>query len=397
MAESEDFLDAVRTALREGSFVSLVLSKPRGGSDVPNRLDVRFIQLKQEAVLQWTHQRGKQAIHENVDLNESATRIVELVPAVYRDALLVTSSENIQLRTGKRKAWLTRTASSKPVEPQSHDRQKQYLLSPESSAPFLVELGLTSADGQIKAKKQKKFRQINRYLDFVNDIYDSLPAEGCLNIVDFGCGLSYLTFALYHFLTEIHGRQVSVHGIDRNVDVITRAQSIADGLGLNGLSFSTGEIADVRSLLGDEPVHLVVSLHACDTATDDTLCWAVQQRASVILAVPCCQHELASQLEANRLQLLTEYGIVREKFASLATDTLRAAALEANGYSTQIVEFIDLEHTAKNLLIRAVRRTTGLPESVDSRADEYRQRYEEFKQQLGNPTLRTDSILALGE
>ncbi|MCA9030916.1 MAG: SAM-dependent methyltransferase, partial [Planctomycetaceae bacterium] len=362
MAESEEFLDALRAALREGNFVSLVLSKARGGTDAPSRLDVRFIQLKHEAVLQWTHQRGKQAIHENVDLKESASRIFELVPTVYRDALLVTTNEKVQLRTGKRKTWLTRTASSKPIEPQSHDRQKQYLLSSESSAPFLVELGLTSADGQIKAKKQKKFRQINRYLDFVNDIYDSLPSEGCLNIVDFGCGLSYLTFALHHYLTEICGRQVSVHGIDRNIDVITRAQSIADELGLKGLSFSTGEIADVRSLLGEEQVHLVVSLHACDTATDDTLSWAVQQQAAVILAVPCCQHELAAKLEASQFQLLTGYGIVREKLASLATDTLRAAALEANGYSTQVVEFIDLEHTAKNLLIRAVRRSTGSPE-----------------------------------
>src|SRR5690606_16807174 len=209
------------------------------------------------------------------------------------------------------------------------------------------------------------------------DVYDELPADGPLEVVDFGCGLSYLTFALHHLLRVIHGRDVRIRGIDQNPALIDRCRRTADELELKGLEFLHGEIAALppHEPAGDVPTagpatpHLAVSLHACDTATDDALAAAVRMGAKVILAAPCCQHELFTQLESDPLQLLTRHGILKERFAALATDALRAAVLERAGYRTQVIEFIETEHTPKNLLLRAVRREQGdadprLPERI---------------------------------
>jgi SAM-dependent methyltransferase len=251
--------------------------------------------------------------------------------------------------------------------------------------PFLVEIGVMTRAGKVKAAKQSKFRQINRFLELVNDVIPELPADGTLRVVDFGSGKSYLTFALYHLLTRVHGRSVHILGLDRRADVIADCRRIAAKLGCPGLEFRVGEI-------GDEPeegtVDLAVSLHACDTATDDALARAVTWRAAVILAVPCCQHELAPKIHLPQLAPLHHQGILHAQFASLATDALRAQALEACGYKTQVVEFIELEHTAKNLLLRAVRRaeTSGLS---DAATEAYRQ----LKQSLGLDEIAADRII----
>jgi SAM-dependent methyltransferase len=240
--------------------------------------------------------------------------------------------------------------------------------------------------GKVKASKQAKFRQINRFLELVNDVIPHLPASGELCVVDFGSGKSYLTFALHHLLTHVHRRTVHILGLDRQVEVIADCGRIARKLGCSGLEFRVGEI-------GDEPlegtVDLAVSLHACDTATDDALARAVAWRAAVILAVPCCQHELARAIHVPQLAPLHQQGILHAQFASLATDALRAAALEACGYKTQVVEFIELEHTAKNLLLRAVRRADPRP-SDEAAIDEYRA----FKHSLGLAEIAPDRIVA---
>jgi SAM-dependent methyltransferase len=198
-----------------------------------------------------------------------------------------------------------------------------------------------------------KFRQINRFLELVDDIVPSLPTGRELRIVDFGCGKSYLTFALHHLLTNIHVRQVRIIGLDRKADVIRHCAEIAGRLACRGLEFREGDIAGHQE---NEPVDLAVALHACDTATDDALAQALHWQTRVILAVPCCQHELAKTIASRELAPLLRHGILHERFAALATDALRSLVLEICGYATQVVEFIDLEHTAKNILIRAVRR-----------------------------------------
>jgi SAM-dependent methyltransferase len=239
--------------------------------------------------------------------------------------------------------------------------------------------------GQVKQSRQKKFRQINRYLEMVDDMYPSLPEAGPLHVVDFGCGLSYLTFAVHHLLTALHGRQVQLLGIDQNEQIIRRCRQIAADLQLPGLEFRTARIDDLTLA---KPTDLAISLHACDTATDQALAMAVSAEARVILAAPCCQHELASSIQSPPLDVLLRQGILKERLAALATDALRAIALEAAGYRTQILEFIDLEHTPKNLLLRAVRRTGNEP-----LAEAARREYLAAKEFLGAAALATDAIL----
>ena len=224
-----------------------------------------------------------------------------------------------------------------------------------------------TADGKVKSAKYDKFRQINRFLEFVEDILDELPGAGLLRIVDFGCGKSYLTFALHWLLTERHQREVDIRGLDLKVEVIRNCSSIAKRLGCEGLSF---EVGSIESCQPTTEIDMTVSLHACDTATDAALGKAVEWNSKVILAVPCCQHELSQRLVPELLPPVQRHGILRERFASLATDSLRALALEVLGYRAQIVEFIDMDHTAKNLLIRAVLRSST--RNVETEIAEYR-------------------------
>ena len=259
----------------------------------------------------------------------------------------------------------------------THNRQKNYLIGENAAAPFLHALGLAAADGKIIAKKYAKFRQINRFLEYADDVLGALTEHGAgtkrpLRIIDFGCGKAYLTFALYYFLTEVKGLQADITGVDLKRDVIEHCSDLARKLNYGGLHF---EVNDIRSYglssRGDAPqeeserqidekdIDMVISLHACDTATDYALAFALQKKAKVILSAPCCQHELNGALGKNcpdeAFNAFTEYGVVKERFAALATDIMRARLIKKHGYVVQILEFIDTEHTLKNLLIRAIR------------------------------------------
>ncbi len=233
--------------------------------------------------------------------------------------------------------------------------------------------------GQVKSSMTHKFRQINRFLELVDDIVPSLETGRVLRVVDFGCGKSYLTFALHYLLTEIHGRTVHIVGLDKKPDVVRHCADLAGRLNCDGLEFREGDIAEHRE---SNPVDLAVSLHACDTATDGALAQAIRWKSRVILAVPCCQHEFAKQLDSRELAPLLGHGILRERFAAIATDALRSLVLEIAGYATQVVEFIDMEHTAKNILIRAVRRN----QSDARQRAVYYEEYQALKRLLGIET-----------
>lgn len=222
--------------------------------------------------------------------------------------------------------------------------------------PFLVELGIMNEQGKVLARKYDKFKQINRFLEMVEDILPSLPDSRPITIVDFGCGKSYLTFALYHYLAVQERRVLNVVGLDLKADVIEHCSTLAKKLEYQNLRFLVGDIADYDEL---EQVDMVVTLHACDAATDAALEKAVRWNAQVILSVPCCQHELFSQVKNDALSPLLSHGILKERFSALATDAIRAKLLDLMGYKTQLLEFIDLEHTPKNILIRAVKGSSG--------------------------------------
>lgn len=236
----------------------------------------------------------------------------------------------------------------------AHNRTKHYILEEGKPVDFLVGLGVQTPDGRVTRARFDKFRQINRYLEFIEDVIDELPKDRTIRIIDFGCGKSYLTFAMYYYLHELQHRDIQVTGLDLKTDVIKHCNELAEKLGYDRLKFERGDISTYE---GTDVADMVVTLHACDLATDYALDKAVKWGARVILAVPCCQHELNRQIKCDPLKPVLKYGIIKERVAALLTDALRANLLEQQGYETQILEFIDMEHTPKNLLIRAVKRT----------------------------------------
>jgi hypothetical protein len=359
----------LKPMLEEG-LARAVLSKPRRESPY-SRVTVRPVVVADQLRYQFEYRQGAKATHANMLPIEAETELASLIHHDFRQALLQTPAHDYQVLDGKK--LLRRPPTAKPPE-LSHDRHKRRLLAEGAPVPFLVELGVMTADGKVRARRHDKFRQINRFLELVDDVLPDRP----LRIVDFGSGKSYLTFALYHLLAVERGLGVEVVGLDLKEDVIERCRTLARTLGYERLHFEVGDIA----LFEGDAADVVVSLHACDTATDAALARAVQWGAEVILAVPCCQHELFGQVRDETLAPLLEHGILRERFAALATDAARAQLLQAAGYDAHVVEFVDLEHTAKNVLIRATRRATrtGDPQAM--------RRYRTFKERLRiEPTL----------
>lgn len=380
---------AFESSVHERTLVKLVLSAPPthdnpARSAVPSRQTVRIVEFKAGLQLQWTARIGKQEVHENLSLEQSCSKLGQLFPSVYREANLLTSQAERHDRSRNGiSIQVHQKGASRPAPPVTHNRKKHYLIREGEPCPFLEAIGVMAADGRVYARMQHKFHQVNRFLELVNDVLPHLRPNGQLQVVDFGSRKSYLTFALHHLLTRIHGREVRILAIDQNEDVIATCRRLSNQLHLSGIDFAAQPITTVEHA---GPVDLAVSLHACDGATDQALAQAVQWQSQVILAVPCCQHEVARQIASAPLDLVLRHGILKERFAALATDALRAAALQAVGYQTQVLEFIDLDHTAKNLLIRAIRRKLG---AMD---DEYLASYAALKESLGLGAIQTDGL-----
>lgn len=347
-------------------------------------MSFRPVELSGRLCYQAAQKHGTQEFHENVSAENLVTRIEAELRSRFAQADLFTPDADWNWRVLRDHSMqLQKRKPSKTEPPLQHDRRKKYLIPEGRPCPFLAEIGVMTPAGQVKAAKQAKFRQVNRFLEFVDDVLSELPATGLLRVVDFGCGKSYLTFALHYLLTELRGRDVELIGLDLKESVVRDCQGIAGKLGCRGLRF---EVADIANYSPPGPVDLSVSLHACDTATDAAIAQAVRWNAKVILAVPCCQHEIAKQLSNEVLPGLLRHGILKERFAALATDALRAELLEAIDYRTQVIEFIDLEHTPKNLLLRAVRGDRG----ADAQAlTQYRQ----FATQLGLQDFALERLL----
>lgn len=387
MPEPREVPSLIPASLTTGACLLLVLSKPRfaaaklraneqtiAQADV-QKVSIRPLLLKGQPAYQFTLHFRDRVTHENLAPDAAARRATALLEGTFQHAALYTSEADFALRARPHDFQVTQRPPSKSAAPATHDRIKAHLIPDGVPCPFLAEIGVMTPDGRVRAPMQHKFRQINRFLELVQDVVPALPRGRTLRIVDFGCGKSYLTFALHHLLTVIHELPVEIVGLDRKADVIADCRQVAAKLNCHGLEFREGDI-ETHAAAG--PIDLAVSLHACDTATDDALAKALAWECAVILAVPCCQHELAPQIRVPGLEPLQRHGLLHERFATLATDALRAAVLEICGYQTQVVEFIDLEHTPKNVLIRAIRKP--ISESVRAqRLAEYRA----FKAALG--------------
>jgi SAM-dependent methyltransferase len=346
--------EAVERLVGGGTLTGATLSGPRRrGADVPRRLTVRPVAIGGERRYQWTSHLATRATDENLTAEETAARLVALLGPEYRQGLLQGSDADLQVLAGGRGARVLERPPTRPRADTSHDRRKRHVLEEGTPVPFLVELGVMTPAGAVRARRHDKFRQVNRFLELVEDVLPALPARDPLRIVDFGSGRSYLTFALHHLLTRRHGRTVDLLGLDLKPEVVAECEALARRLGAEGLRFEHGDIAGTTAF---DRVDLVVSLHACDTATDEALAKAVAWEADVVLAVPCCQHELLGQLRNDALAPLLRHGVLRERFAAEVTDAVRAQLLGLAGYDVQLVEFVETEHTPKNVLLRATRR-----------------------------------------
>lgn len=357
MSEAKELSLEARIAevVDRASLVLLTLFDPKDKSaDALSKVAVRPIKLKNRLHYQFEFYRGKKVTHKNVLPAELAAQVVELVgPSQFRRGRLTSRSHETDLAVDNAGsiAFKTKATANKALVLE-HNRKKAYLIPEGEPCDFLERLGVMTKSGEVVASKYHKFRQINRFLEMVADTIPHLDATRELQVVDFGCGKSYLTFALYHYLTAKKGMAVRIVGLDLKADVIAHCQQIADDLQYAGLSFVQGEVKGFERL---EAVDMVVTLHACDTATDDALAKAIGWKARVILSVPCCQHELFSKIQNPNLQPMLKHGIIKERLSALVTDSLRAQLLQALDYDVQMLEFIDLEHTSKNILIRAYR------------------------------------------
>ena len=366
--ECKEIKQALDLFLNE-SLERILMSNPTDSGKI-SRSRIRPLLMKGRLVFQAEEQAGKQAFHRNLDRDEAADYVTGLLDGSFRQAeiasglgkaLILVSRKGkvtVKVKQNPRTARILPAGNPASREPErtvllSHNRKKHYILEEGIPVPFLVDLGVMTKEGRVVNSRYDKYRQINRFLEFIEDILPNLDQDRETTIIDFGCGKSYLTFAMYYYLKELKGYPVRIIGLDLKEDVIEHCSRLGRQYGYEGLSFCHGDIA---SFEGVEKVDMVVTLHACDLATDYALEKAVNWGARVILSVPCCQHELNGQMENSLLRPVLQYGLIKERMAALYTDAIRAQVLEYRGYRTQILEFIDMEHTPKNILIRAVRQ-----------------------------------------
>ncbi len=339
--------------------IRIVLSKPTGEAEA-TKVSVRPIIVKDKLLFQVTSSVGNKEsntckeIHANYSSEELSAFLFNMIPGKFLQGLFECEGEGYSVLANK-KGTVT-VVKNKSVtgirESLEHNRSKKYLLSEGTPVPFLVDLGVMTKEGKVVNSRYDKFRQINRYLEFVEDICDKLDTSKPVTIIDFGCGKSYLTFALYYYLVELKKIKARIIGLDLKSDVIAECNRLRKKYRYEHLQFIEG---DIESFEGVDHVDMVITLHACDTATDYAIYKAIKWGADVIMAVPCCQHELNRLKQHSSLSAVSKYGILKERMSAIFTDAMRANIMTKMGYETQILEFIDMEHTPKNLLIRGVK------------------------------------------
>ena len=359
--DKREVTEALREFLDE-YLIRMIISNPVEKQGM-SKVKIRPLKQKDLLLFQAEELVGNQAFHKNLTKEECADYAADLLDGSFRQLELESAKGQVRILISKKGVpgiklkRIPQKITALPVVT-DHNRQKNYILKEGTPIPFLVDLGVMSENGTIIKSRYDKFRQINRFLEFVEDILPAFSREKEITILDFGCGKSYLTFAMYYYLRELKNYDVNIIGLDLKTDVIHKCNFLAEKYGYDKLHFYQGDIAEYE---GVSSVDMVVTLHACDTATDFALAKAVEWGARVILSVPCCQHEVNKQIRNEMLEPVLRYGILKERMSALITDAVRANLLESKGYETQILEFIDMEHTPKNLLIRAVKTGRECP------------------------------------
>lgn len=336
----------------------IIISKPTDKDSTYRKIVIE----NKKSMFQAAAYTQKQVFHQNMEKESLQKYLFETVCGQYLQINAWSFDTELMIlisKKGKVTCQEKKVSMSGTKEESAHNRKKNYLIEEGTVVPPLVDMGIFTAEGKVVKSMYDKFRQINRFLEMIEDAVKDYPYEH-LNIIDFGCGKSYLTFILYYYFTEIKNREVKIVGLDLKEEVIQNCNLAAEKYGYQNLHF---EIGDINGYQADFPVDMVVTLHACDTATDYALYNAIMWNAKMIFSVPCCQHELNRQMQTQEYSLLTRYGIVKERFSALTTDAIRGNLLEYCGYKTQLLEFVDFAHTPKNILIRAVQKKV-VPASV---------------------------------
>lgn len=336
--------------------IDMVISGQKNKSeDKAVKVRIRPVILKNEIEYQVSEFVGRKVLHSNHSAADVKKKIIDYMTEDFKQAQINMTDAAATILSSKSKTLTCKYKKAGQLKVQrdlSHNRTKKYIIQEGKPVAFMIDLGVMGQDGKIIRTRYDKFRQVNRFLEYIEDILPKLDKERELTIIDFGCGKSYLTFAMYYYLKELKGYNIRIIGLDLKADVIEHCNELRTRYGYDKLDFYVGDIATYKDV---DKVDMVVTLHACDTATDYALAKAVKWGAEVILSVPCCQHEANRTIKSDILSPVMDYGILKERMAAIVTDAARAKLLTANGYDTQILEFIDMEHTPKNLLIRAVK------------------------------------------
>jgi len=336
------------------TIVKAILSEARESSQEFKKISIHFI--KSLGKYQIEKYTKTQVFHENIEREDLLDRVTHYLNCEFLQLNIWTERVHYHYMISKSdKVKLSQKNLKSKIEGKlDNNRKKTYILEEGFKIEPLIDLGILSSEGKIIQKQFDKFKQINRFVELIDDAI-SKYSESEIRIVDFGCGKSYLTFILYYYLTEVKGKIAHITGLDLKEDVIKRCNATAEKYGYKNLKFQVG---DIKSFESSDKIDMVISLHACDTATDFAIYHAISWGAKMIFAIPCCQHELNGQLSSSG-DLMGRYGLIKERFCSLATDAIRGALLEYSGYQTQLLEFVDISHSPKNILIRAVKQESA--------------------------------------
>ncbi|MBN2795428.1 MAG: SAM-dependent methyltransferase [Clostridia bacterium] len=366
----EQILKLLETTIKEEKLIYAVFSNIRKGVDKEfKKLKIKPVLIKNERKWHFEYEYDTKVTHENLSDVEAIDIAYGLCATYFKQAMIYALDADYQILLSKKGIpKILKKAPSRNTFDLSHNRKKNYIIEENVPNPFLHALGVMNEKGQVNKKRYDKFRQLNRYLEIISDCVPHLDTTKKIQVVDFGCGKAYLTFAMYYYLVEMLHLDADIIGLDLKTDVIEYCNDLANKLKYKNLHFVQG---DIKSFAGLNHVDMVVSLHACDTATDESLAKAIEWDADVILAVPCCQHELFKKMHNPIMASMEKHGLIKERLSSLITDSIRANVLEIMGYNTQVLEFIDMEHTPKNILIRGY-KTGQINESAIKE-------YKEFK------------------
>lgn len=392
--EKNYIVELLTKLIEENRFVKGTISNPVAKNSERSKINIKPLEIKNELIIQVEEFRNNKAFHENMSLCDFYNALDGILEE-FKQIMLTGVGVDYQILKNKKGYNLKESKNSKCEVSLVHNKKKQYIIEEGTPVSFLIKLGVMGENGEVFKHSYDKFRQINKYLEFINDTIKEMQEKKLIDnkvkVVDFGCGKSYLTFALHHYLKNIKHLDFEIIGLDLKKDVMEDCNRIAKELGCENLEFLTGNIKDFDKL---KDVDMIFSLHACNNATDYALAKGLELGAKAILAVPCCQHEFNEKMSKNKNSeffkndlLIGKHGILFEKYTTLATDAFRAQALELCGFKTQVMEFIDMEHTPKNILIKAIRENIG-KKALEKKYSEYLN----FKNYLGIEPLLDDLL-----